>query len=263
MKHPHKTGTSPRKAKKRLWLLCAAAVLLLSLSAVLCLTVFRPQTATLYRRISAFLSVKHDPEYAHYRDPDGKIVIRLDPGHGGSDPGALSPYLGELTESDINYRLSRLLRDELERFGYTVIFTWDENTPPSGQGDYPYQERSAASNADSSTDLYISLHCNSFTDPSVGGSRLYFCPDSSPYNYYLARSIADGVKEVHDDFPALYPMPYESAFYVIKYTKAPSVLLETLFLSNPDDAEKLLSEEWLAKEAEGIARGIRAFLSDR
>lgn len=54
-------------------------------------------------------------------------------------------------------------------------------------------------------------------------------------------------------------MKYENAFYVIKYTEAPSVLLETLFVSNQSDAEKLLDEEWLAAEAQGIAAGIKLF----
>ncbi len=226
------------------------------------LTVFRPQVAALYRKAVAFFTVSKNAEYAHYRDEDGQIVIRVDPGHGGSDPGAVSDFLGEFTESDINYRLSRLLKEELEKYGYTVILTWDENTVPSEKGDYPYQERSAAANADESTDLYISLHCNSFTDSSVNGSRIYFCSEGSGYNYFLAKSISDGIAGVHEDYPTLYPMKYENAFYVIKYTEAPSVLLETLFVSNQSDAEKLLDEEWLAAEAQGIAAGIKAFLSD-
>lgn len=59
------------------------------------LTVFRPQVAALYRKAVAFFTVSKNAEYAHYRDEDGQIVIRVDPGHGGSDPGAVSDFLGE------------------------------------------------------------------------------------------------------------------------------------------------------------------------
>lgn len=231
--------------------------------AVLGLTVFRPQLKAAVRAASGAVSGLRYRKYLSYPDTDGKTVIRIDPGHGGSDPGATSGFLGDVTESDINCRLACLVGDRLEKYGMTVVYTWDENTEPSEKGDYPYQKRSEEANADPETDLYVSIHCNSFTDPSVSGSRIYFCPEVSPYSYGLAKSISDGIGEVHDFAPKLYPMKYENAFWVIKYTKATSVLLETLFVSNRGDAERLLDESWLSKEADGIAAGIRNFIKSK
>lgn len=96
----------------------------------------------------------------------------------------------------------------------------------------------------------------------MNGSRIYFCSEGSGYNYFLAKPSPTELPASLKITPTLYPMKYENAFYVIKYTEAPSVLLETLFVSNQSDAEKLLDEEWLAAEAQGIAAGIKAFLSD-
>ena len=242
-------------------IIIAAISVLIVISAVLGLTVFRPQLKRIVRSASDAVSEIKYRKYSHYRDSDGKTVIRIDPGHGGSDPGATSDFLGNATESDINCRLAHLVGDRLEKYGATVIYTWDENTEPSADGDYPYQKRSEEANADPETDLYISIHCNSFTDPSVSGSRIYFCPEVSPYSHGLAKAISDGIGSVHDFAPRLYPMKYDNAFWVIKYTKAPSVLLETLFVSNPEDAARLLDDDWLSEEADGIARGIWNFVS--
>lgn len=252
-------GQSVRKHKKILIIL-TAAVAVAALAAGLGLTVFKPQLKRMVRAVSGAVSEAKYKKYLKYYDTDGKTVIRIDPGHGGSDPGATSDFLGETTESDINYRLAHLVGERLEKYGMTVIYTWDENTEPSENGDYPYQKRSEEANADPETDLYVSIHCNSFTDPSVSGSRIYFCPEVTPYSYGLAKSISDGIGKVHDFAPGLYPMEYEKAFWVIRRTKAPSVLLETLFVSNRDDAAKLLDDDWLAKEADGIAEGIRNFI---
>ena len=249
--------------KKTGMIILAAIAAAAAVCAALGLTVFRPQLKSVIRAASDAVSEIRYRKYLSCPDTDGKTVIRIDPGHGGSDPGATSGFLGDVTESDINYRLAHLVGDRLEQYGMTIIYTWDESTEPSENGDYPYQKRSEEANADPETDLYVSIHCNSFTDPSVSSSRIYYCPDVSPYSYGLAKSVSDGIGEVHDFAPKLYPMKYENAFWVIKYTKAPSVLLETLFVSNRGDAERLLDESWLSAEADGIAAGIRNFIKNK
>lgn len=242
-------------------IIIAAVSVFIAISAAMGLTVFRPQLKSAVRAVSDAVAELKYRKYSHYRNSDEKIVIRIDPGHGGSDPGATSEFLGDVTESDINYRLAHLVGDRLEKYGADVIYTWDENAKPSENGDYPYRKRSEEANADPETDLYISIHCNSFSDPTVSGSRIYFCPEVSPYSHGLAKAISDGVGSVHDFAPRLYPMKYENAFWVIKYTKAPSILLETLFVSNAEDAARLLDDDWLAKEADGIAKGIWNFVA--
>ncbi len=225
---------------------------------------FRPQLTAAARRVRDWLTApKAETAFRHYQDGDGKTVIWLDPGHGGTDPGAVSDYLGEETESSINYRLSRLLKTRLEALGYTVRLAWEEDTPTDERGQYPYQERIARANADPEADLYLCLHCNSFTDASAKGPRLYYCPARSPYNYYLAVSVADAIGTAHgmaEERPRLFAQEEESAFYVLKTAEMPAFLLETLFVSHPEDAAKLLDPDWLAAEADGLAAGVRAFL---
>lgn len=250
-----------RKTGKRLLTVLLCLLLAGGAIAGIGFTFFRPQLKALYRNMKEMLLASPDPAYRRYEDTDGKIVIWLDPGHGGTDPGAVSPFLGEETEATINYRLSRLVAERLEACGYIVKLTWDETTTPSADGQYPYPDRIARANADPEADFYVCLHGNSFTDPSVNGARLYYYPDSHPYTYYFARSVAEGIGKAHgEEAPRLYPQTEADAFYVLRHAAMPAFLLETLFVSNEEDAKKLLDPLWLAIEADGIVAGIQAFI---
>lgn len=257
-----KRSTSKGKRAKTLLTVLLALLLAGCVAAGVGLVFFRPQLKQLYRSIREVFLSAPDPAYRYYEDTDGKIVIWLDPGHGGADPGAVSPFLGEETEASINYRLSRLVKARLEAKGYTVKLAWDENTPPAADGTYPYQDRIARANADPEADFYVCLHGNSFTDPSVSGARLYYCFADDPYTYSLAYQVAKAIGEAHGgkDTPRLFPQTEEDAFYVLRHATMPAFLLETLFVSNEGDAAKLLDPAWLATEADGIVAGIVRFI---
>lgn len=245
------------------WLIAAVAVIFVAVACTVALTCFRPQLASLYRSLrQSWLSMQTMP-YRHYKDDDGKLVIYLDPGHGGTDPGAVSSYLGNETEATINYRLAMKVKGYLEDYGYTVKLAWHEGIEPNQNGQYPYHERIARANADPEADLYLCLHCNSFADSSVKGPRLYYNYEATGYNHYLAESVADGIEDAHGgQRPRLYPLTKETAFHVMATAEIPTILLEALFVSNPEDAAMLLDDAWLTAEAEGIAQGVHKFVSD-
>lgn len=232
-----------------------------ALAAGVALLAFRPQLTDLYYRLRQAQLMRTDPAYRQYRDTDGNTVIWLDPGHGGTDPGATSSFLGEETEASVNLRLSLLVKERLEAYGYTVRMAWTEADPPAADGSYPYPDRIARANADPEADLYVCLHCNSFSDPSVSGARLYYFPDPDPYTHPLAVSVATAIGQAHGETaPRLFPQTADNAFYVLRHATMPAFLLETLFVSHPGDAAKLLDPTWLETEADGIAAGLRAFI---
>ena len=252
--------TKKRRKKKILLLGLLTATLLIALALTLALTVFRPQAVALYYEIRSFFLVRPDSAYRHYEDTDGKIVIWLDAGHGGTDPGAVSAFLNGETEASINYRLTRLVKRELEALGYTVRLGWDDDSPTEN-GQYPLAYRLDRINADPEADFVIWIHCNSFTDPTVSGGRIYYLPETSRYTHYLCESVADRIEEAHaGERPRLYPLTNETAYKMLKGVSVPSFLIETLFVSHEGDAAKLLDPEWLETEARGIAAGIRAFV---
>ena len=253
------------KKKRRKKILLSVGILLLLLIAAasaLALTVFRSQTVALYREIRNFFYVRPDSAYRQYDDPDGRTVIWLDAGHGGSDPGAVSPFLGTETEATVNARLTALVKTELERYGYTVRLTWEAGTPTDENGQYPISYRYGRVNADPEADLFVWIHSNSYTDPTVSGGRIYYVPDRSPYNHYYANAVADGIEEAHGgERPSLYPMAADATYEMLREIAVPAFLIETLFVSNEGDAAKLLDPVWLKTEAEGIALGIHQFIT--
>ena len=260
---PRIPSITKKKQRKRRFLLVTLAVLLvIAVLSALALTVFRPQAVALYRELRNFLFVRPDSAYRQYEDPNGRTVIWLDAGHGGSDPGAVSPFLEDETEATVNARLTQLVKAALERYGYTVRLTHEDGTPTEENGQYSIPFRYGQVNADPEADLFVWIHSNSYTDPTVSGGRIYYVPDRSPYNHYYAEAVADGIEEAHDgERPTLYPMKVTQTYEMLREIAVPAFLIETLFVSNASDAAKLLDPAWLQREAEGIALGIHHFVA--
>jgi N-acetylmuramoyl-L-alanine amidase len=96
-------------------------------------------------------------------------VVVLDPGHGGTDPGAHGGT--GVVEKDVVLQFARALRAELERLGYRVVMTRNDDSNPS------YDDRAALSNAYRDP-VFVSLHVSS--TGTVGTARAYFYQFSSP-----------------------------------------------------------------------------------
>ena len=203
--------------------------------------------------------------------PENEFIIYIDPGHGFIDSGAESDYLGEYTECDITLMVAKEIVSMLNERGYTARLTHDGTViPDSPEHDemanrFHINERSSFVNANG-VDLFVSLHCDSFSDESVSGTRLYYCSD---YEYadeavdlmnMLTRAIGEmlpnGKKITHFGDPA------SNAYHVTSKVNAPSVLVEMGFISNPEDAANALDPEWRTKMATGIANGIAGYIAE-
>lgn len=197
------------------------------------------------------------------------LVICIDPGHGYTDSGTGSDYLGEVYEKDIVLKLGIMVIEQLRADGYTVIATRENDIPPEGSDPLyrfnPMERVEAVENMNPKPDLFVSLHCNSYeADSSVYGSRMYYYEPSHPLTTDLAKNIADSVWEVlGEKEPLLKSMTSEEAYYVIRMQKIPCVLFEIGFVTNETEAKNMLDEEWLAKMASGIVLGIEKYCSDR
>ena len=100
----------------------------------------------------------------------GPVVV-IDPGHGGTDTGARGA--NGLVEKDLALQMARILRSELERLGYRVMMTRNDDSNPS------YDDRAAVANAFRDA-IFINLHISS--SGAAGSTRTYFYefPSSSP-----------------------------------------------------------------------------------
>lgn len=180
----------------------------------------------------------------------GKIIC-IDPGHGGTDVGAIGHIGGkDVYEKNITLSIALPLRDMLTSAGAKVVMTRDTDKDvygPWADADPELQARCDIAN-ESHADAFVSIHIDSFSNSSVDGTTAYYNAKSSK-DLLLAQmmhqatmnslSIPDrGVKS--------------NDFYVNVYTTMPSVLMEMGFITN-DHRVKMLTSSWGPR---GIAQSL-------
>ena len=138
---------------------------------------------------------------------NGKLAgkkICIDPGHGGSDPGAMNEEF-ELSESMINLDVSYGLKFLLESSGAEVVLTRTNDTYKDNSDRYTFCNNEEAT-------ILLSIHTNSVVDPTWDGSMaLYFHPDDD--DQVLARSIYNVMYPILKDFA-----PAQITFYPLIWT---------------------------------------------
>jgi len=180
----------------------------------------------------------------------GSRLIVLDPGHGGSDSGAQQ---NGLTEKLVALDASQRLRALLAARGWTVKMTREADTDvfaPNDSARDELQARCDFANA-AGASLFISIHVNSFTSSDLNGTTTY---------YYKAqdRALADAVHRrlIAAELGTADDGVRKANFYVIRHTAMPAILIETAFMSNPEDAALLRSPAFLQKIASAVADGV-------
>lgn len=187
-----------------------------------------------------------------YEVVSGAIVI--DPGHGGSDSGAVGP--SGVREKDVALGVALKLRDLLEEQGDPVIMTRttdrDVHSPQATNG----QELQARVNkAPHDAALFISIHCNAFSNPSSNGMETYYYTGSGH-----GRRLAKLINEELERYGGLFNRGVKAAnFYVLKHSSAPSTLLELGFVTNPEEEQLLADEEYQNQLARAIMTGINRY----
>ncbi|NLY68891.1 MAG: N-acetylmuramoyl-L-alanine amidase [Clostridiales bacterium] len=202
------------------------------------------------------------------KNKDRIFVVCIDPGHGYDDPGAIcEETMGDVTEKEVALAVGLMLRDKLEEAGIKVIMTRSDDTvPPEHDGSQQYTldpfERVDFVKSHPETSLFISLHCDAFTDDtSVGGTRIYIYEGGVEGTQQYAQALADAIgQQISSEVPVIAKDIYE-AYYVTKKLTVPSVLIEMGFITNDSDAKNLLSDEWRKAFVYGTAAGIIAYIN--
>jgi len=180
----------------------------------------------------------------------GKVIC-IDPGHGGSDPGATGPT--GTVEKDNNLAIALLLCDKLEKNGATVILTRDADTEVKVSDASSEAELGARVDIanDHGADIFISIHSDTFTHSQAAGTTTFHY--GSTDSIRLAKTIQEslvaglGTKDRGARF---------ASFYVIRYTNMPAVLVQAAFISNPEEEVLLASIDGRYNIADNIFRGI-------
>jgi N-acetylmuramoyl-L-alanine amidase len=184
-------------------------------------------------------------------------TITLDPGHGGSDPGAIGK--SGTREKNITLQITQRIQKYLQDAGAKVNMTRTNDVDvygPNASDRAELQARVDVGTAHKS-DAFISIHINANNSPSVGGFSTYYTPKTG-YDYKLARCIHTSIVKGFglDDLGVR-----QAGFYVTKHSLMPAVLIENCFITNPRE-EKLLQSSWFQnKIAKTIADGIIAYFN--
>jgi N-acetylmuramoyl-L-alanine amidase len=223
------------------------------------------------------------------------VIVALDPGHGGEDPGAVGPT--GLREKDVVLALGLALRERLNALpGMRVMMTRD--------ADFfvPLQERVRKARR-VQADLFVSLHADAFFRPEARGASVFVLSNkgasSSAARWMAAReNAADAVGGVNvarvNDAQVLRAMldmsttaqikdslrlgsevltnigrvgrlhrgqVEQAGFAVLKAPDVPSILVETAFISNPEEEDKLRDGAYRERLVEALARGIRRYFA--
>lgn len=181
----------------------------------------------------------------------GKIIT-IDPGHGGSDSGAIGPT--GLNEKTATLGISLDLAKMLKEAGAKVYITRkvDEDVAPQPATDVEELQARVDVGNNTNSDIFVCIHLDSFTSPSAKGTTGYYFAGSSS-----SQRLADYVKEgVIEQLGTVDRGTKTANFYVLKHTTMPATLIETAFISNPDEEALLRSDEGQEKAAVGIYNGI-------
>ncbi len=168
----------------------------------------------------------------------GKVV--LDPGHGGSDYGAIREGINE---KDITLDVTQRVASILKSKGYKVSMTRTDDTYVSLQERVDFSENEGP-------EVFVSIHVNSAVATEPFGVETHYYHD---YSNDLAKVIHSHlIKEIDTKDRGLF----KSKFYVINHTTVPAVLVEMGFISNEKERAELITDKRKQKTAKAIAEGI-------
>ncbi|WP_330204046.1 N-acetylmuramoyl-L-alanine amidase [Cyanobacterium sp. Dongsha4] len=177
---------------------------------------------------------------------NGRVVVMIDPGHGGKDPGAIG--IGGIQEKHIVLSISQQLARILEQQGIQVRMTRDSDYFVSLQGRTEMANRINA-------DLFVSIHANSAgaNKPQVSGYETYYFQNGKALADTIHRNVLRRV-DVNDR------KVRQARFYVLRTSNMPAVLVETGFVTGREDAAKLTNPAFQRQIAEAIAAGIIEYI---
>lgn len=184
---------------------------------------------------------------------DIKLVV-IDPGHGGTETGAV---FGELLEKNFNLDIAVRLNALLKKKNIKTYMTRDDdiNVDLYDRADIANELNAA---------LFISIHNNAIGDPDYGGTMTLYHPDEKPYRGMTGKRLAEIAQEKMLEILGtkdrkIIPRPN---LVVLRETKMPAIIAEVAFMTNKQDRESLLNEEFRQKAAQALCNAVVQALSE-
>lgn len=183
-------------------------------------------------------------------------VIILDSGHGGKDPGKIG--INGALESEVNLEMSKKIKIYLEEQGFTVIMT---RTDEQGLADSKVEDLKArvALINEKKPLMAVSIHQNSYSGESIHGAQVFYYTHSQN-GEKAAKILQETMREVDPDNTRQEKA--NDTYYLLKKTEPMTIIVECGFLSNQEEADKLITEDYQQKMAAAIAKGIQRYLDE-
>lgn len=217
------------------------------------------------------------------------LVVVIDPGHGGKDPGAMGK--NGTKEKHIVLKIGRYLKDLIrKRLGSTVLLTREKDVFLNLEKRVEFANKNKA-------DLFISIHVNSHPQRSIKGLEVYHFGKASdpralevaarengmilesgapPWQFIIADKLNDQkieqsqtfawttnktlVKTLMTSYKVKNHGVKTAPFYVLRFTTMPSILAEVAFVSNPQEEKRLKSKAFQQQLAEGMYKSIHTYI---
>lgn len=184
-----------------------------------------------------------------------KGIILIDPGHGGIDGGAKSS--NGTIEKELNLQISNRLKERLEKEGYKVYLTREEDKELSTRKVEDLDSR-CKMKQEVKCDVFISIHQNKFTKERCYGAQVWYADNEKSTK--LGELIQVGLKEKVQDGNTRLAKNAKNQYRILRdgYDGA-SVIVECGFISNPAEEERLKTEEHQNQIVDGIIEGINNY----
>lgn len=186
-------------------------------------------------------------------------TIVLDAGHGGFDPGKVG--VNDALEKDINLTIVKKLQTLLEEEGFTILLTRDSDKLLAPANSKSPKKDDMIKRIELVKEINpfftVSIHQNSFTDPSVSGPQVFFYKDSEE-SAAMAQVLQDVLNTQLNPEKKRAPQA-NTNYYLLTRTPTPTVIVECGFLSNPAEADLLTQESYQDRVAKAILLGILSY----
>ena len=190
---------------------------------------------------------------------DDEIIVVVDAGHGGNDPGKVSSM--GVYEKDINLSIAIKLKNELEKMGIKVVLTRNHDTNLATLGATNKKSSDMKNRVElinsTKANCVISIHQNSYTDSGVKGAQVFYFGSSKESKELAELLQANIVSDVDENNTR--SAKEGNDYYILRKSVCPGVIIECGFLSCPEETAKLVDEKYQEKLAVVIAKTIAEY----
>ena len=176
-----------------------------------------------------------------------RLLVVVDPGHGGKDPGAIG--IGQTREKDLVINIGLHLQEFLSEHGIGVLMTRESDFFVSLEGRSQMANRAGA-------DLFVSIHANaiSLQRQDVNGLETYYFQSGRGLADAIHRNVRQRISTIRDR------RIRQARFYVLRKTRMPSVLVEVGYVTGNEDLHRLKDANYRKRMAEAIGHGILEYI---